>query len=56
MTTQAAQADIIFRREGVNRKVDRVKGKAPTVNEALLKTELLRKETNPLKAKKKSKP
>jgi len=56
MTTQAAQADIIFRREGVNKKVNRVKGEAPAVNVALLKAERLRKETNPLKAKKKSKP
>jgi type II secretory pathway component PulF len=56
MTTQAAQAEIIFRRDGVNKKVNKVKGEAPAANEALLKAELLRKEINPLKAKKKSKP
>ena len=56
MTTQAAQAEITFRRDGVNKKVNKVKGEAPAINEALLKAELLRKEINPLKAKKKSKP
>jgi type IV pilus assembly protein PilC len=54
MTAQAAQVNITFLWEGVNKKGHKVKGEAPAANEALLKADLRRKGINPLKVKKKS--
>jgi type IV pilus assembly protein PilC len=54
MATQAAQANVTFLWEGVNKKGHKVKGEAPAASEALLKADLRRKGINPLKVKKKS--